>query len=95
MLRKPVPTGVVIGAFRAQRVRRTLSSTASGSGVPSRSMTSTPASCTSHWIFTPVASTHRLAASASSGPTPSPVINVTSCIVAAPLLRIYEPKAIV
>ena len=36
MLRKPVPTGVVIGAFRAQRVRRMLSSTASGSGVPVR-----------------------------------------------------------
>ena len=34
MLRKPVPTGVVIGAFRAQRVRRMLSITASGSGVP-------------------------------------------------------------
>ncbi len=47
MLRKPVPTGVVIGAFKAHLVRRTLSITASGSGVPRRSMTSTPASCTS------------------------------------------------
>ena len=27
MLRNPLPTGVVMGAFRAQRVRRTLSST--------------------------------------------------------------------
>ena len=34
MLRKPVPTGVVIGAFSAQRVRRMLSIVASGSGVP-------------------------------------------------------------
>ncbi len=52
--------------------------TASGSGVPVRSMTSTPASCTSQLIFTPVASTHSRAASASSGPVPSPVISVTS-----------------
>ena len=78
MLRKPVPTGVVIGAFKAQRVRRTLSSIASGSGVPHFAITSTPASCTSQLIFTPVASTHLRAASANSGPTPSPVINVTS-----------------
>ena len=73
-----MPTGVVMGAFRAQRVRRTLSIVASGSGVPQRSITSTPASCTSQLIFTPVASTQRRAAAASSGPTPSPVINVTS-----------------
>ena len=79
MLRKPVPTGVVIGALSAQRVRRTLSITASGSGVPVRSITSTPASCTSQLIFTPVASTQWRAAAASSGPVPSPVINVTSC----------------
>ena len=40
MLRKPVPTGVVMGAFRAQRVRLTLSITASGRGVPERAITS-------------------------------------------------------
>ena len=77
MLRKPVPTGVVIGAFNAQRVRRTLSITASGSGVPVRAMTSTPASCKSQLILTPVASTHFRAASANSGPVPSPVINAS------------------
>ena len=44
-------------------------------------MTSTPASCTSHWMLTPVASMQRRAASASSGPTPSPVIKVTSCAI--------------
>ena len=44
MLRKPVPTGVVMGAFRAQRVRRMLAMVASGSGVPHRAITSTPAS---------------------------------------------------
>ena len=78
MLRKPVPTGVVMGAFRRKRVRRKLASVGSGNGVPQRAMTSTPASCTSQWMSTPVASTQRRAASASSGPTPSPVINVTS-----------------
>ena len=69
MLRKPVPTGVVIGAFSAQRVRLTLSITASGSGVPVRAITSTPASCTSQLILTPVASTHLRAAVGQFGPS--------------------------
>ena len=77
-LRKPLPTGVVMGAFSAHRVRRMLSMSGSGSGVPVRAMTSMPASCTSQSIFTPVASTHIRAAAANSGPTPSPVISVTS-----------------
>ena len=34
MLRKPVPTGVVMGALSAHLVRRTLCMTDSGSGVP-------------------------------------------------------------
>jgi hypothetical protein len=38
-LRKPVPTGVVIGPFRATRDERIASRTCSGSGVPSASMT--------------------------------------------------------
>ncbi len=83
MLRKPVPTGVVMGALSAHLVRRTLCMTDSGSGVPTRNMTSTPASCSSQLIFTPVASTHSLAAAASSGPVPSPVIRVTSCAMAS------------
>src|SRR5690606_33816363 len=78
MLRKPVPTGVVIGALSAHLVRRTLSIVESGMGVPKRSITSTPASWTSQLICTPVASIHLRAASASSGPVPSPVISVTS-----------------
>ena len=78
MLRNPFPTGVVMGAFRAHLVFRILSITLWGSGVPVRSITSTPASCVSQWIFTPVASTHFLAAIANSGPVPSPVINVMS-----------------
>ncbi len=79
MLRKPVPTGVVMGAFSAHLVRLTLSIVLSGSGVPVRAITSTPASCTSQLILTPVASMHLRAASANSGPVPSPVIRVTSC----------------
>ena len=59
---------------------------ASGSGVPAVSMMSTPASQTVQSIspapavLAKAASTHRLAASASSGPTPSPRINVTLCV---------------
>ncbi len=48
MLRNPVPTGVVIGAFKAQRVRRTLAIVASGSGVPRPGHHVGPASWTSH-----------------------------------------------
>ena len=67
-----------MGAFRRNACGGCWPCVASGSGVPERAITSTPASWTSQWISTPVASTHRRAASASSGPTPSPVINVTS-----------------
>ena len=73
-----MPTGVVTGALSATLVRRHDSITLSGIGVPSLAMTSTPASCSSQLIETPVASMHILVASASSGPTPSPRINVTS-----------------
>ena len=76
--RNPVPTGVVIGALRATLVRRHDSMTLSGTGVPSLAMMSTPASSTSHWMSTPVASMQNLVASASSGPTPSPGIRVTT-----------------
>ena len=73
-----MPTGVVIGALRATLVRRHDSMTLSGTGVPSFAITSTPASWTSQLIATPVASMHIRVASASSGPTPSPGIKVTS-----------------
>ena len=78
MLRKPVPTGVVMGAFRRSGCGGCSPSWPRAAACRSRAITSTPASCTSQWISTPVASTQRRAASASSGPTPSPVINVTS-----------------
>ncbi len=75
--RKPEPTGVVIGALIATLLRLIDSSTRSGIGVPSASYTSTPASCQSHSNSTPVASSTRAVASASSGPVPSPRMNVT------------------
>jgi hypothetical protein len=75
--RKPEPTGVVIGPLIATLVRRTDSSTCSGSGVPYCSITSTPASRRSHSIGTPVAAITVSSAWASSGPVPSPGIKVT------------------
>ena len=76
--RKPEPTGVVIGPLIAVPFRRIESITPSGSGFPPcLSMTSAPASCTSHWNATPVASSTRRVASAISGPVPSPGIRVT------------------
>src|SRR5829696_2639418 len=51
----------------------------SGSGLPSDSYTSTPASWKSQSNSTPVASSTRRVASASSGPVPSPGIKVTRC----------------
>ena len=43
-LRNPVPTGVVIGPFRAVRLDSIDRMTRSGSGVPSRSRAASPAS---------------------------------------------------
>src|SRR5262245_57637478 len=73
-----------MGALRATLVRRHDSMTLSGIGVPSLAITSVPASCSSHRTETPEASMHILAASASSGPTPSPRISVTSCVISSP-----------
>ena len=62
------------------------SSTWSGSGLPPcLSITSAPASWTSQSNATPVASRTRRVASLSSGPVPSPGINVTSCATAGTL----------
>src|ERR1700722_11933389 len=91
-----------MGALRATLVRRQDSMTLSGIGVPTLAMMSTPASCSSQLILTPVASMHILVASANSGPTPSPRINVTSCdiglhspcgVVRLFRDRVHEPEA--
>ena len=75
-LRNPVPIGVVSGPLIATPLLRMESSTWSGRGVPYLSMTSAPASWTSQSNCTPVASRTRRVASDSSGPTPSPGMNV-------------------
>ena len=80
--RKPSPIGVVIGPFRATRLRRIESRTCSGSGVPYSAMTASPASTTSQSNATPEASRTRRVASASSGPMPSPGISVTRWVMA-------------
>ena len=73
----PDPTGVVIGPFMASPRSLIESMTRSGSGVPSLSYTSAPASCQSHSNSTPVASSTRRTASDISGPVPSPGMKVT------------------
>ncbi len=88
-LRNPVPIGVVSGPLIATPLLRMESSTCSGRGVPYLSMTSAPASWTSQSNCTPVASSTRRVASDSSGPTPSPGMNVTRwAMVEAPLLAV-------
>src|ERR1700674_5664575 len=75
----PFPIGVVSGPLMATLLRRIDSSTCTGIGLPNFSMTSSPASCTSHSMSTPVASITRRAAELTSGPTPSPGISVIAC----------------
>src|SRR5664280_1811773 len=69
----------------ATLVSRIESSTAGGSGVPAVSMLSTPASCRSQSNDEPAvaaaASSTRRVASVSSGPTPSPGMRVTRCVL--------------
>ena len=69
------PAGVPSGPFSATRLVRIDSITRAGRGVPSASITESPAGWRSHSICTPVASIARRAASTSSGPAPSPGIS--------------------
>src|SRR5438067_1456087 len=77
-----------MGPLMATLLRLTDSRTWSGSGVPYRSITSTPASWTSHSNWTPVASRTLRVASDSSGPTPSPGMNVTGYAMQVRLLDV-------
>ena len=62
MLRKPVPTGVVIGALmRDAGAADALHHARRAAACRAVAMTSTPASCTSQLILTPVASSTRRA----------------------------------
>jgi len=63
---------VVTGPFKPTRVRSRESRTACGSSDPDRSITSRVSSTCSQAIETPVASTARTVAAATSGPIPSP-----------------------
>src|SRR4029077_9392843 len=69
--------GGVIGPFKATCVRRMEATTVSGRGVPYFSRASTPASTSSHSMGAPVAGITFLTTPQSSGPVPSPRINVT------------------
>ncbi len=87
-LRKPVPTGVVMGPFRAVLVVSIERKTRSGSGVPSRPITPAPASWRSHSTSTPLADRTDRAASATSGPMPSPGISVMRWVTDATVGRV-------
>src|SRR2546423_2479607 len=87
--RKPPPTGVVIGPLSATPVSRIAWRTSGGSGLPPCfSITSAPASRTSHSSSTPVASRTRRVASVSSGPVPSPGMRTTLCATAPTLFKV-------
>ena len=76
-LSNPLPIGVSTGPFNATRFRRTDSMTSSGSDDPDKSCAGPPTTNLSHSIRTPAASTMRTTAAQTSGPMPSPGINVT------------------
>src|SRR3954454_4389854 len=76
--------GVARGPLRQRRFSRMEARVSSGSGAPWRGMAPAPASRGSQAISAPVASTARTAASTTSGPIPSPLINVTLVDMAKP-----------
>src|ERR671923_2548642 len=82
--RKPEPTGVVVGPLMPTPLRLMEASVSSGNGLPDFSYSSMPASRRSQANSTPVASSTRRVASASSGPVPSPGMKVTSCGICLP-----------
>src|SRR5213080_2500869 len=87
--RKPPPMGVVIGPLSATPVSRIASRTSGGSGLPPCfSITSAPASRTSHSSSAPVASRTRRVASVSSGPVPSPGMRTTRCATTPTLFKV-------
>src|SRR5215472_6833992 len=81
MLENPPPIGVVTGPFKPMPVRSIDSVSALGMYSPYLANASEPAANDSHSILTPEASTMRVAARVTSGPIPSPGINVTLCVI--------------
>src|ERR1035437_6928926 len=76
MLWCPPPMGVVVGPLRPTRVISREAKTSSGINWPCSARARTPASTRSQSTATPVASTARTEASATSGPIPSPGMSV-------------------
>src|ERR1700722_13967202 len=76
MLWWPPAIGVAVGPLSPTRVHSSDARTSSGSNCPVSASAAAPASTLSHSIATPVASTARTVASATSGPIPSPGIRV-------------------
>src|SRR5439155_5370341 len=80
---------VVIGPLSATPVSRIASRAPGGSGLPTYfSISSAPASPTSHSSSTPVASRTRRVASVSSGPVPSPGMRTTLCATTPTLFKV-------
>src|SRR4051812_27518409 len=90
----PKPTGVSSGPLRATRERARESMVSCGTPVGRPFLnTSAPASCSSHSIGAPVASTMRRADVATSGPMPSPAIRVTSLLVSVMLGTLTDAES--
>src|SRR5688572_32627914 len=81
---KPLPTGVVIGPFNAILFLAIESSSGCGSVVPCSLKASAPAENDSHSGVNPAASSTRTTARVTSGPIPSPGINVIVLITRSP-----------
>ena len=81
--RKPPPTGVASGPFRARRVLRMLSIVAFGSGSPAAATPAIPAFCSSHTKGAPTAWRMASVASLTSGPMPSPGMSVAGMLCGA------------
>ncbi len=80
-LGKPSPTGVVTGPFRAILFLVNESSSALGIVVLCFFNALAPARCVSHSMFTPAALMIASVGFVTSGPIPSPGINVTVCFI--------------
>src|SRR5580700_9274848 len=81
MLWWPPPMGVAVGPLSPTRVTSSEAKTSSGISWPYSARARAPASTRSHSTATPVASTARTVASATSGPMPSPGISVIWCAI--------------
>src|SRR3954451_11751165 len=89
--RKPPPTGVVNGPFKASLVLLMLSRVAWGSGSPPFWMPAMPPSCSSQANGAPRVSRISTTACVISGPIPSPGIRVAGILWRSSLSDIFHP----